>query len=220
MKLFVCLWNIFFIGIPKIFRLALVPKVPFCLCVHLQRLNLLNIAELHGIINIFFSFASASGMCLRRHHLAPRRRNNRRPRRSPARQRPPAVVPRPLATPYPTSELSVSRQRHRCRSISLWLKAMHAQVKRRLPGQRQHPLRPPAPPPASGDWRTDVTGRFNPTPGRDVLISRGGRVSGPGTSEFRNWRDFKSVVGQTNMCQNWWLNYVVPLWCSGSWSNI
>lgn len=72
------------------------------------------------------------------------------------------------ATPYPTSELSVSRQRQSRRSISLWLKAMHAQVKRRLPGQRQHPSlsphtsQPSQPPPQNPDWRTPpVRGRFN-----------------------------------------------------------
>lgn len=43
----------------------------------------------------------------------------------------------------PVSELSVSRQPVSRRSISLWLKAMHVQVKRRLPGhRRQYPLPP------------------------------------------------------------------------------
>lgn len=108
------------------------------------------------------------------------------------RQRPPSPTsPRK----YPTSELSVSRQRQCLRSISLWLKAMHAQVKRRLPGQqRQHPAFPLQPlfPPATPfphtvldlTDRQHVTRHFNlqrpslptsPPPARldifDVLIS-------------------------------------------------
>lgn len=72
---------------------------------------------------------------------------------------PPSRIPSPTSRRVGESESRravrlPSASASRRRSISLWLKAMHAQVKRRLPGQRQHPAtgrtptarRPPRPP--------------------------------------------------------------------------